>query len=752
MSHELFHSSSFTINLSSYSLSEDQISVLDKGLSFIPSIKRLNRALYQNSLDKLLRRIRLFDCFHERNDTFDPRDFENRFLAPSSWCPPSSTCSQHTNTTINSILESSNLITSNNLTSHGDSLSVKFTSNLTANEFRALRWLRSNTDIVIKSADKGGSVVVMDRDLYETEALRQLNNSKYYMPIDDSLFLHNGSLINSIIDKLYDEDRISRRQHEFLSSKPPARNRYFYLLPKVHKPRTDWPHKRMPQGRPIVASCGTELANIGKFIDYYLQPLATTSSFHIKDTYHFISKVRGQRIEPHWFLVTGDVSSLYTNMDHDLIMSSIKDFFRRFPDNHRPDSALLQLMEVTLKGNDFTFNGMHFLQILGMAMGNACSPSTANLFLNKLDISATSYPIAVKFYNRFLDDLFFLWPGTLDQFSIFETFINSLIPNIHITFTISATSVNFLDITLFKHENTGDWTIETKPFFKDTDTHQLVHTKSFHPRHTFKGIIKSQFIRLKRLSSFKHDYFSAGRVLKQVLSTRGYSKRLLRRQQNDIWYNFKESNNPPTSPKQIFPMVIKYDSVGTYSARIWRDILNKNPIFNKVRIITAYSVHPNLRHILASNKLISKSDTHVPRGCVKCASIRCRACNYIVETTTFTCTVTKRNFIILQHISCVTKNLVYLITCRLCSLQYIGETGRMLRDRINDHLSAIRLNKDTPIGKHFNLPLHSISHFSIMGVESNLDGITLRRNRESFWQSVLHTLYPSGINNLPIPT
>ena len=697
-----------------------------------------------------MRRIKLVDFFHNHNDQYDPRDFANRFLAPSSWCPPTATCSEDTRKTLKSIVEISDSIISNNVTSRGDALSVKYTGNLTADELSALRSLRGNVDIVIKSADKGGSIVVVDKELYEAEALRQLNNPKYYKPIDQSLAEQNAIAINSIVNRLYDNDRISKRQREFLFCNLPVKNRYFYLLPKVHKPRSKWPHRRMPEGRPIVASCGTELSNIGKFIDYFLQPLVTTSEFYIKDTYHFISKIRGQFISPQWYFITGDVSSLYTNMDHDLIISTLKDFFRRFPDNNRPETELLQLMELTLKGNDFSFKDRFFQQILGMAMGNSCSPSTANLFLAKLDKEATSYPISIRFYHRFLDDIFFLWPGTLEQFAEFDTFVNSIIPNIHITFTVSSTSVNFLDITLFKHETTGNCTIETKPYFKETDTHQLVHTKSFHPHHTFKGIVKSQFIRLKRLSSFKEDYLHAGRILNKVLITRGYSKRLLRQTQNDIWYNFQENQMRSKSPNQILPLVIKYDTVGTYSARLWRDVLNKNPLFNNLRIITAYSVHPNLGKLLSNTKPGVRVHPIDSAGCVKCASIRCKACNVITEAKRFTSNTTHRTYSILEHISCTSTNLVYLISCKLCGLQYVGETGRMLRDRINDHLSAIRLNKPTPIGIHFNLPLHSVSNFSIIGIENNLDNITNRRARESLWQTILKTIHPSGINNLTV--
>ena len=38
-----------------------------------------------------------------------------------------------------------------------------------------------------------------------------------------------------------------------------------------------------------------------------------------------------------------------------------------------------------------------------------------------------------------------------------------------------------------------------------------------------------------------------------------------------------------------------------------------------------------------------------------------------------------------SHITCETFNVIYLIQCRLCSLQYIGETNRRLKDRFNEH-------------------------------------------------------------------
>ena len=44
---------------------------------------------------------------------------------------------------------------------------------------------------------------------------------------------------------------------------------------------------------------------------------------------------------------------------------------------------------------------------------------------------------------------------------------------------------------------------------------------------------------------------------------------------------------------------------------------------------------------------------------------------------------------ITSHITCNTKNVIYMVQCNRCNLQYIGETKRRLKDRFNEHRSAV---------------------------------------------------------------
>jgi len=191
--------------------------------------------------------------------------------------------------------------------------------------------------------------------------------------------------------KLLNKGCINDKQFTYLSSRPTlgdVKPRQFYLLPKIHKDRNKWPiNERMPEGRPIVSDCGSETHRVSEYIDYFLQPLATSHEAYIKDTYDFIDKIRNSHIMVD-IMVTGDITALYTNMQIDSIIRSVKDIFAEFPSASRPDEKLLELLEITLTRNDFSFREEIFQQICGTAMGKRYAPSLANIYLRKFDHSA----------------------------------------------------------------------------------------------------------------------------------------------------------------------------------------------------------------------------------------------------------------------------------------------------------------------------------------------------------------------------
>jgi len=92
-------------------------------------------------------------------------------------------------------------------------------------------------------------------------------------------------------------------------------------------------------------------------VSTYLQPLSTPHPAYIKDTYHFVNKIRNTPIDPSWLLITADVESLYANMYLDRILRSVHEAFIENPNPSRPSGAILRLLALTLYNNDFEFDG-----------------------------------------------------------------------------------------------------------------------------------------------------------------------------------------------------------------------------------------------------------------------------------------------------------------------------------------------------------------------------------------------------------
>ena len=72
-------------------------------------------------------------------------------------------------------------------------------------------------------------------------------------------------------------------------------------------------------------------------------------------------------------------------------------------------------------------------------------------------------------------------------------------------------------------------------------------------------------------------------------------------------------------------------------------------------------------------------------GCSKCRSKRCQVCINVSETDTFESFHIKRQFKINHHLDCNDKCLIYLLSCKICGLWYVGSTTDIFRLRWNNY-------------------------------------------------------------------
>ncbi len=68
----------------------------------------------------------------------------------------------------------------------------------------------------------------------------------------------------------------------------------------------------------------------------------------------------------------------------------------------------------------------------------------------------------------------------------------------------------------------------------------------------------------------------------------------------------------------------------------------------------------------------------------------CKFCPKPSQPRTYKSTTTGREYLGPANYTCKTENVIYLITCKKCGKQYIGETYRQFYIRMNEHLRYIR--------------------------------------------------------------
>ena len=152
-------------------------------------------------------------------------------------------------------------------------------------------------------------------------------------------------------------------------------------------------------------------------------------------------------------------------------------------------------------------------------------------------------------------------------------------------------------------------------------------------------------------------------------------------------------------------------------------------------------------------------DSHSPRVACSvrsCSKRRCLTCPALKPESTFRSSVTGKSYKVIgtEELSCDSAGVVYLITCKRCGLQYVGETSQALKRRMNNHRASIRSLQPQFLYKHFNSNGHSADDVEIQPIEKIVSGsddnasIHARRlEREDFWMRELKTIYPYGLND-----
>ena len=110
--------------------------------------------------------------------------------------------------------------------------------------------------------------------------------------------------------------------------------------------------------------------------------------------------------------------------------------------------------------------------------------------------------------------------------------------------------------------------------------------------------------------------------------------------------------------------------------------------------------------------------------------------------TVFNSTTTGAQFHVKATADCGTSNMVvYLIECRRCAIQYVGEMENALRVRLTGHRSDIKHRRtEKPVAIHFSLPDHSMDDLKVMVIEKiHREDNEYRKRKESRWIEMIRS-------------
>ena len=132
----------------------------------------------------------------------------------------------------------------------------------------------------------------------------------------------------------------------------------------------------------------------------------------------------------------------------------------------------------------------------------------------------------------------------------------------------------------------------------------------------------------------------------------------------------------------------------------------------------------------------------------KCGNGQCKFCcrGWLDEDINFKSSITNKSYQVNFDATCTTCNVIYLISCKCCVMQYVGKTKNSVRTRFNGHRGNLLHGTEASVMyDHFlGKNGHGVSNMIIKPIEMCPPDKLIER--ETFWNGELCTLFPYGLN------
>ncbi|KAJ8974243.1 hypothetical protein NQ317_006325 [Molorchus minor] len=307
----------------------------------------------------------------------------------------------------------------------------------------------------------------------------------------------------------------------------------------------------------------------------------------------------------------------------------------------------------------------------GLAMGSNLSPLLSEIFMHNLESSLPKFQWYNKilFWYRYVDDILVLFNGSKQEVESLLAFLNSLHSSIVFTVEFEENNkINFLDLEISKLDNKLDFSVYRKP----TNTDLVIPFNSNHPFSQKFAAFHSFFNRLFKLPLSPHN-FKKEQIIKQIAYNNNFPIYLINKML--LKYQIKFANINLIQPNILPSPYFSIPYIGPVSASL-------KHIFNTNNINISFKTLNPLR-----SRLVNTKDTINP----------------------------------------LDKSGVYKINCShpSCNVCYIGQSGRKIITRVQEHVKIIETNKNNNLDNNHSTPSSFANHILNNNHSFNLDDINI---------------------------
>ena len=368
---------------------------------------------------------------------------------------------------------------------------------------KTLKRLGRDSSLHITKADKGGGVIVMQREDYDQKMTAILADSNTYQPMPTGSGYKESQQLKQRLRRLLLRTDEGKRLLHLLPDN--SRISKAYGLPKTHKPGVPL--------RPIISGIGSVVHQLAKVLARPLSRLlGKTSGAHLRNSNDLLERL-GRIGFRNIVLASFDVKSLFTNVPCDGAMQALDEVLD--PVNSQlplPRADFITAVSMCVRFGSLEFNGKEFRQHHGLAMGSPLSPVLACLYMESLE--KKSYLSIVgpnSTWLRYVDDVLLVVNQRCNLEDVLKR-LNAVEETIQ--FTLEKEEDNklaFLDTMIHRSNHGVSFSVYRKPTNKD----DFVHFFSGHSQRVKTGTAIGFYLRAFRICSPEH----LGNELKYIMKS-----------------------------------------------------------------------------------------------------------------------------------------------------------------------------------------------------------------------------------------